>query len=254
MKPIEPKERLIVALDVPSLEEAKPLVDQLLPYVGMFKLGLEMFYSVGAPQAIRFVRTLGGKVFADAKLDDIPNTDAGAARGIIRSGVEMFNLHIGAGRQAILETVKAIEEIFEAERVRSPLLFGVTLLTSLGENDLAELGYGLCCDLDQGGLTHIEEIVVKRAILARQGGLDGVIASPREAVVIRRYCPDLLIVTPGIRPSGSSSDDQKRVATPASAIWAGADYLVVGRPITRPASGAPAEAAKRILDEIAAAG
>lgn len=251
---MEPRERLIVALDVPSLEAAKPLVDQLLPYVGTFKLGLEIFYSLGAPQAIRFVRTLGGKVFADAKLDDIPSTCAGAARGIVRSGIEMFNLHLGTGRQAALATVKAIEEIVETERIKPPLLFGVTLLTSLDEANLAELGYGLCCDLDQGGLTHIEEIVVKRAILARQGGLDGVIASPREAAMIRRYCPDLLIVTPGIRPSGNCRDDQKRVATPASAIWAGADYLVVGRPITRPESGTPAEAAKRILEEIALAG
>ncbi len=219
---MEAKQRLIVALDVNTLDQARELVAELKDVAGMFKIGLELFCSHG-PRAVDVVHEQGGRVFLDLKFHDIPNTVAGAARAATRMGVAMFNLHAAGGAEMMRAAVEAARQ--EAGSGRAPLILAVTVLTSLGADALRE----------EVGLARPPlEQVVFWADQARDCGLDGVVASPREISSIRRQCGDgFLIVTPGIRPAGSAQDDQQRVGAPGEALAAGASYLVVGRPITR---------------------
>lgn len=236
-----PKDRIIVALDVSSLKEAGALIELLTPHVGCFKVGRELMGAVGEPQAIEFVHSRGGKVFCDAKLIDIPNTIAGAARETAKRGVRMFNLMCLGGRAMMEAARKAVDGTVPNKEDR-PLILGVTLLTSLNYNDLVELGIAEQLNIaDEKELATcqadvINDFVVRHlAWLAQDCGLDGVIASAKEAKAIREYCqPEFLIVTPGIRPVWSAAGDQKRITTPRDAILAGADMLVIGRPITNP--------------------
>lgn len=241
MRDLTPRERLLVALDVPTLDEALALVTALQPAVGGFKVGLELCTAEGAPRVARALAAAGGGLFLDLKLHDIPNTVAGATRAVCALGpaVRMLTLHCQGGA-AMLRAAAAAAAAFATR----PLLLGVTVLTSVDAAALrAELGVD----------APLQAHVVHLARLAQACGLDGVVASPHEVAAIRAACgPALLIVTPGVRPAWASVGDQRRVLTPAEALRAGADYLVIGRPITAapPEIGGPAAAAARIVEEL----
>lgn len=225
-----PEERIIVALDVPKLATALALADRLKGAVGCFKVGLELF-AAGGPDAVRWIKARG-KVFLDLKMHDIPETVGRATAVAAGYGVDLLTVHSAGGRAMLSRAAKEAHE--QGARV-----IAVTALTSLDERDLEETRL-------QGPLV---DLVIARARLAQDAGCDGVVASPREAAAIRAACgPGFLIVTPGVRPTGAAVGDQKRVATPRSAVEAGADYIVVGRPIT----GAPdaRSAAEAIAEEL----
>lgn len=273
---MEAKEKIIVALDVSDVKKASDLVEQLAPHVGMFKIGLEFIYhsfrALLAPESDdsaytlrdvrRLFRVLDGNIFLDTKLNDIPNTVKSAAREAGLFGTKMFNIHCLSGMQAMSDSVVMINSMVEKNDIKKskkPLIIGVTFLTSLQQQDLHETGLISRNDpLDDVDLM-IKNKILHLAWLAYVSGLDGVVCSPKEIRTIREYkaIPETFkIVTPGIRPVWASVNDQKRMATPAEAIKDGADYLVIGRPITNPPSeiGGPVEAAKRILEEISAVG
>lgn len=209
--------RIIVALDFPNEAAALALLDRLSPDLCRLKIGKEMFTRLG-PAFVASVINRGFDVFLDLKYHDIPNTVAAACDAAADLGVWMMNVHASGGRK-MMET--AIGRL--SARTHRPLLIAVTVLTSLGQDDITEIGY-------QGTP---QDNVRRLAALTRQSGLDGVVCSPREASMLRGDAgDDFLLVTPGVRPASAALDDQKRVMTPADAITAGASYLVVGRPIT----------------------
>lgn len=228
---MNPKDRLIVALDVDNRERAQVLVDELGPHVGMFKVGKELFTAEG-PQIVRSIVEGGGKVFLDLKFHDIPNTVAKAVGAAAQLGAFFVTLHITGGR-AMLE---AAASALPAEGTQ---LLGVTVLTSHTDASLMETGM-------RGTVV---ETVRQLARLAHESGIDGVVCSPHEIGLIRETAgDDMVIVTPGIRPKGAAKGDQARVTTPGEALRLGCDYIVVGRPITEAAS--PSDAAKAIVDEL----
>lgn len=218
----EARERVIVALDVPDRAAALAAVDELKGLVGAFKIGLQLFTSEG-PGFVREVVEGGNRVFLDVKYHDIPNTVAGAAVQAAGLGVWMLNVHASGGGEMMKAAADAVRESSASTGIPAPKLIGVTVLTSSNEKTLHETG--ITQDLN--------ERVLQLAQLTAKCGLDGVVASPRETVAIRQAlgAEEFLIVTPGIRPSGATNDDQKRVMTPAEAIASGSDYLVIGRPI-----------------------
>ena len=227
------KDRLIVALDVPSLKEAEALVKTLSGSVHIFKIGKELFTSAG-PEAVKMVHRHGAKVFLDLKFHDIPNTVAQALRAASNLNVFMVNVHCLGGRVMMQKAAEAVK----ASCKNPPLLLGVTVLTSLAENDLKQVGIQ----------KKIKDEVSALAKLAKKSGLDGVVASAQEIRLIRKACgKDFLIVTPGVRPAWAAVGDQKRIMTPREAIQAGSDFIVIGRPITQHSD--PLAAARRILDE-----
>jgi orotidine-5'-phosphate decarboxylase len=239
-------QRIIVPLDVPTEEQALALVTQLRGHVGLFKIGLELITSVG-PDIVSKVRDLGGDVFYDGKFNDIPNTVAGAARAATRLRVKMFNVHALGGSEAMKAALEASKNAAQTMGVSRPAVLGVTVLTSIDERIMNQ-------QLHVGG--EIVDEVVHLAKLIDEAGLDGIIASPQEIRDIReRVSADLLIVTPGVRPTWAALQDQKRVMTPGQAIVEGASYLVIGRPITRPPKqiGGAVDAAKKVAQEIEAA-
>ncbi|MBR5946817.1 orotidine-5'-phosphate decarboxylase [bacterium] len=225
---------VITALDVSDREAMRALIRELAPYGGIFKLGLEMFVGFG-PEVVREVIEGGGKVMLDLKLHDIPNTVKKAAKNAGLLGAELLTVQASGGSAMLKAAVEGIKEAGSKTKV-----LAVTVLTSIDEETLNnELGVGKSV-LDQ---------VKSLAMLARESGVDGVVCSPKEITAIRECCgPDFLIVTPGTRPKGSAVGDQKRIKTPAEAINDGANYIVVGRPITEAAS--PAGAMEAILKEI----
>jgi len=228
------RHRLCVALDGSDREWIISTAARLGPHVGWLKLGLEAFTAFG-PELVVEVADLGARIFLDLKLHDIPNTVRRAAANCAATGAAMFNVHAAGGR-AMLEAAR--EGATEGSTAQAPKVLAVTVLTSLDQGAVDELGFGHSPD----------ELVVRWARLAKDVGLDGVVSSAREAPAVRRECgPDFLIVTPGIRPEWSVTGDQRRVTTPAAAIAAGADILVVGRPITGAES--PVSAVRRILDD-----
>ena len=234
-----PADRLIVALDVDSLDRAPGLVDALAGQVTRFKIGSQLFTAAG-PSVVEAVRKRGGEVFLDLKFHDIPNTVEGAAREAVRLGVFMFNIHASGGRAMMRAAAKGAAEAAHTLGLPKPLVIAVTVLTSLDRAALAgELHVS----------SSIEGHVLHLSTLAREAGLDGNVASPIEIRAVRNAMgPAWSIVTPGVRPAGSERDDQSRVATPRAAVAAGADYLVVGRPIT--GAPDPARAAEGILAEM----
>lgn len=228
-------DRLIVALDVNSRESALALVAALRPRVQRFKIGVELFTACG-PALVREILEKGGQIFLDLKFHDIPNTVARAAVAAARLGVGMFTIHLSGGSMMVRRSVDELEAHCQVYRVPRPKVLGVTVLTSLSAEDLDQIG--VC--------RSIEDQVVALAGMGKAAGLDGIVCSPREARIIRETCGrDFLIVTPGIRPGGGEADDQSRTLTPRAALLAGADYLVVGRPIVK--SEDPLEAAETIL-------
>jgi orotidine-5'-phosphate decarboxylase len=215
------RERLVVALDVDSLNQLRSLVRRLAPEVGMFKVGKQLFTHAG-PQAVRLIQELGGEIFLDLKFHDIPNTVAKAAVEATRLGVKMFNVHASGSLEMMRATVKEVRRVCRQERRRRPIMLAVTVLTSLNEDDLKRVGID----------GEVADQVVRLALLTKEAGMDGVVASPHEVADIRKACGRrFVIVTPGIRPFDSNRNDQQRVMTPADAIRAGVDYIVVGRPI-----------------------
>jgi orotidine-5'-phosphate decarboxylase len=228
-------DKLIVALDVSSRESALALVSALRPRVARFKVGTELFTACG-PALIREIQENGGQVFLDLKFHDIPNTVARASVEAARQGVAMLTIHLSGGALMARRTADEVEAHCQVYRLPRPKIFGVTVLTSLSAPDLEQIGV----------MRPLDDQVVALAEMAKAAGLDGVVASPREVRQVREACGrELLIVTPGVRPQGSEPDDQARTLTPREAIEAGADYLVVGRPITR--AHDPLEAAENIL-------
>ncbi|HEY4940903.1 MAG TPA: orotidine-5'-phosphate decarboxylase [Rhizomicrobium sp.] len=236
MSPNRSSNPVFVALDTPDLNRALALAQSVKPYVGGLKIGLEFITACG-PQGVRKVVEIGLPVFADVKFHDIPNTVAGAARALATLGAAIFNVHVAGGEAMMREAAAAARAIDPKVKV-----IGVTVLTSIDESVLEAVG--------QRGPT--ADQVVRLAKLAKQSGLDGVVCSAHEIAALRKACgADFLLVVPGIRPAGADLADQKRVMTPAEAHRAGADILVIGRPITSAAD--PAAAAKAIAEELAAA-
>ena len=231
-------DRLIVALDVHAMEDVKSLVETLGDSVTYYKVGMELFYSVGAP-VVSYLKEKGKQVFLDLKLHDIPNTVAGGLCSLMGLGADILNVHASGGYAMMKKSAEALRAAAEKQGIACPKLIAITVLTSINAEEWAEMGY-------QGG---IGEQVIRLAELAKKAGLDGVVASPQEAAAIRKACgEDFLIVTPGIRPAGSSQDDQSRISTPSAALRNGATHLVVGRPV-RSAEN-PRAAAEKIVKEM----
>ncbi len=238
--PSHPKNRVFVALDTPDVERAAGLVEALRGEVGGIKIGNELFTAQG-PDGVRAVAG-GERLFLDLKFHDIPNTVAGAVRSATRLRPFCLTLHAAGGRAMMQAAAAAAREAAEELEVARPRLLGVTVLTSLDRDDLEAVG--------QPGST--ADQVRRLAGLAQEAGLDGVVCSPREIEILRAdRGVDFILLVPGIRPAWAASGDQKRVTTPGDAIAAGADFLVIGRPITAQAD--PRAAARRIAEELAGA-
>ncbi len=233
------KDKLIVALDVDTADHALALVEQLKDSVGMFKVGMQLFTAAG-PDFVRRIISQGSRVFLDLKYHDIPNTVAMAAVEATRLGISLFNIHTSGGSEMMKWTANAVAETAAHENLAAPKVLGVTLLTSVDQETLKQIGID----------GQPSAVVGRLAKLAQASGLDGVVASAQEIEVIRQAVPqnDFLIVTPGIRSGIDEVQDQRRTMTAAEAIRAGADYLVVGRPII--AAGDVAAAAGRFVNEI----
>lgn len=229
--------KIIVALDVNTKDEAFSLIRQL-EGVEIFKVGLKLFTAEG-PSLLEEIRALGKKAFLDLKLHDIPNTVAGAAKMATRHGVHMLTLHASGGREMMEKAVESASQEAEKENRAKPILLAVTVLTSLKSEHLEEIGM----TADPG------RQVLRLANLARESGVEGVVCSPQEIEMVKRELrSDFLVIAPGIRPSWSAAQDQKRIMTPSQAIQKGADYMVIGRPITQAPS--PHEAFLKILEEL----
>jgi orotidine-5'-phosphate decarboxylase len=232
---LKPSDRIFVALDTADLDHALALAGEIKGLIGGVKLGKE-FFSAQGPEGVRKVSALGLPVFLDLKFHDIPETVAGAVKAALPLKPFMLNVHASGGEAMMQAAVDAAGGAKD-----KPLVLAVTVLTSMGNDDLAAAGV-------VGGA---EEQVLRLAQLAQKSGLDGVVCSAREAEALRQALgPDFKLVTPGIRPEWATADDQKRITTPAEALARGADYIVIGRPIT--AAPDPAAAARRIADELGA--
>jgi orotidine-5'-phosphate decarboxylase len=233
------KNKLIVALDVDTVQRARELFSALRETAGMFKIGMQLFTAAG-PDIVREIIKGGGRVFLDLKYHDIPNTVAAAGVEAARLGVSIFNVHASGGSEMMRRTADAVTAVSEREGLMRPKIIAVTLLTSADADVLVEVGV----------VNNPQQQVTTLAQLAAASDLDGVVASPLEVTAIRAAVAreEFLIITPGIRPSGITANDQKRLMTPAGAIRAGADYLVVGRPIIEASD--PTRAAREIIEEI----
>ena len=234
------KEKLIVALDVETADEAKRVFAELCGEAGMFKVGSQLFTAAG-PELVRSLVSAGARVFLDLKFHDIPNTVAAACREAVRLGVSLLNVHAAGGSEMMRRAAEAVSEEAARLGVGRPRLIAVTVLTSMDAAALAESGVEA---------NHVEQQVARLARLAAESGLDGVVASSHEIRVVREAAGrgGFLVVTPGVRPASVSHDDQKRVMTPAEAVAAGADFVVIGRAILRAAD--PLRAARDVVAEM----
>jgi orotidine-5'-phosphate decarboxylase len=231
------KEKIIIALDVGTKREALALAEALKD-ARVFKIGMELFTAEG-PALLEEAVRMGKKPFLDLKYHDIPNTVAGAVRSAARNGVYMLTLHTSGGMEMMAAAARAAQEESARTGKERPVLLGVTVLTSLKDEELRRIGFAHA----------VADQVLRLAVLAKDSGLDGVVCSPHEIESIKRECgSDFLVVTPGIRPAWAAAQDQKRIMTPAEAIGKGADFLVIGRPITGAPS--PHEAFLKILAEL----
>ncbi|WP_278674524.1 orotidine-5'-phosphate decarboxylase [Acidaminococcus fermentans] len=235
---MDARDRLICALDFPTFDRAKALVEELGDAVTFYKVGMELFYGAG-PDIIRYLKEKDKKVFLDLKLQDIPNTVAHSLAVLTRLGADIMNVHAVGGPKMMAEGMKAVQKAAAELGRPAPKLIAVTVLTSMDEAQWKPLNYA----------KPIGEEVLDLAALTKESGLDGVVASPREAAGIRERCgKDFLIVTPGVRPAWAASNDQSRIDTPAAAIGNGSTHLVVGRPITQ--ADNKQEAVRKILEEM----
>jgi len=231
--------RLIVAIDVHTMEKVQQLIEALGDKVSYYKVGMELFYSVGN-EVITYLNKQGKSIFLDLKLHDIPNTVGQSLAALTElKGISMLNVHATGGPTMMAVAAQAVKNKAKSLGIEPPKLIAVTVLTSMSATEWADLGYG----------KELLAQVVHLAKLAKSAGLDGVVASPQEAAMIRAACgEDFIIVTPGIRPSGAAINDQSRIATPAGALANGASHLVIGRPIT--AAEHPQQAVQAILQEM----
>lgn len=221
-RPKTSKDRIVLALDVDTIEEVEEIVKELKDYVGFFKVGLQLIASTGF-DSIDIIKNNGGKVFFDSKFHDIPNTVAKASVNLLRKGVDFFNVHIQGGSKMISSTVKLTREFAKRNNIEQPTILGVTLLSSFGQKTLTEeLNVNL----------NIDEYVANLTKIAINSGINGVVASSIEAKEIRKTLnDDFIIMCPAVRPTWSCVNDQIRVLTPKTAINYGVDYLIVGRPV-----------------------
>ena len=234
------KEKLIVAIDTDNYEKAVKLIDSLEDSVDIYKVGLEN-YIASRGKTVDYLKSKGKKIFLDLKFHDIPNTMKSAVRAAIKDGVWMMTIHV-SDMEGMRQCAQIAKEEAERLNIEKPLIIGVTVLTSLSNEDLSDIG----CNLNT------EETAIKRAKLAKAAGLDGVVCSAREVDKIVEACgDDFMTVCPGIRPKNAASGDQKRVVTPGEAIKKGAKTIVVGRPITK--AEVPSQAADEIVKEIESA-
>ena len=234
---INGKERLIVAIDTDDLDKAKELIDQLEDSVDIFKVGLEQYVATKG-KTVDYLKEKGKKIFLDLKFHDIPNTMKSAVRAAVRDNVWLMTIHV-SDLEGMRQCALVAKEEAERLNIEKPIIVGVTVLTSLSNEDLKDIG----CNMTT------EELVIKRAKLAKESGIDGIVCSAKEVDKIVEVCgEDFVTVCPGIRPTSASAGDQKRVVTPAEAIRNGAQYLVVGRPITQ--SENPKQSAIDIAKEI----
>lgn len=232
--------KLIVALDLANGDEAREVAKRLSGQVGMFKVGSQLFTAAG-PAIVRELITSGERVFLDLKFHDIPNTVAAASVQATLLGVSIFNIHATNGAETMLRTRAAVDEVVAKEGIQKPAVIAVTALTSLDDATMGQIGVS----------DSVPEQVIRLAQLTNSAGLDGVVASPREIAMVRAAVTNegFLIVTPGVRPAGAAQDDQKRVMSARDAIAAGADYLVIGRPVL--AAQDPIAAIEAIVSEMA---
>lgn len=233
---MELKDRIVIALDFDSAAESLRLVEQLRGRVGLFKVGSQLFAAEG-PSVVGKIIAMGERVFLDLKLHDIPNTAAQAAKAAQVMGVSMITVHASGGSRMMAAVMRALKS--SRPEQKRPLVLAVTLLTSLGPSDLDPLGLS----------SPLADQVVRLAHIAIEAGVDGLVVSPAEVALLRRHFGSSpLLMTPGIRPAGTALNDQARVATPEAALKDGADYLVIGRPVT--ANPNPLESLNRILETI----
>lgn len=238
-KPTSAKDRIILALDVDTLEEVEKLVIELKDYVGYFKIGLQLFSSYGCG-AIKIVKDNGGKVYYDLKFHDIPNTVAHACSNLVKHDIDFFNIHIQGGSKMVTQAVKASKDTAKSLNLEPPTILGVSLLSSFGQRTLTE---ELCVE------KNLVDYILQLTKIAKDNGLDGIVAGASEAKKIRQeFGDDFIILCPATRPTWAAVNDQVRVDTPTEAIKAGVDYLVIGRPITDAVD--KIAAVKLIIDEI----
>ena len=235
----EIKKRLVLALDVEELDEAKKLVDELSPYIGTFKVGLQLFCGYGL-EIVNYIKEKNADFFLDVKLHDIPNTVEKASYNVIKNGANFFNVHATGGIEMMKAAKKGALKAAEKYSRKKPLVLAVTVLTSINQETLSN---------ELSNSKNVEDFVIQLAKNAKSAGLDGVVASARELKAIKKELGgDFIVLTPGIRPSWSAKDDQARIATPKSAIEDGADFIVLGRAITKAEN--KIEAIKKIYEEI----
>lgn len=238
MDNLTPSERILCALDTTNVDKACMLAGELKPFVGGVKLGLE-FFGANGPQGFNRVSEKNQNIFLDLKLHDIPNTVAKAIHSLMPLKPKIMTIHTSGGSAMMKAAAKAATDAAQRQDCPRPTIVGVTILTSLDSDDLKSVGYH----------SNVSMQVVKLARLAKDSGLDGVVCSPHEIKLIKEACgQDFKLIVPGIRPTGSEKGDQKRVMTPNEAVKLGADYLVIGRPITQ--AQYPADAARLIAEEI----
>ena len=234
---INGKERMIVAIDTNEFDKAKEIIDKLENSVEIFKVGLEQYIATRG-KTVDYLNEKGKKIFLDLKFHDIPNTMQSAVRAAVRDKVWLMTIHV-SDIEGMRQCAQAAREEAEKLNIQKPIIVGVTVLTSLSNQDLQDIG----CNLTT------EELAIKRAKLAKEAGIDGIVCSAQEVDKIVEACgKDFITVCPGVRPQGADKGDQKRVVTPKEAINKGAHYLVVGRPITKAQN--PKEAAISIVNEI----
>lgn len=232
-------ERIILALDVADTQSAIDIANRFKDHIDIFKIGFELFTAAG-PKIVEEINSLGKKVFLDLKFHDIPNTVSKTASVVAKLGVFMFNVHTLGGYEMMSKTAETLVNTSLKENIQKPLLIGVTILTSLDQRALT----------DELGIVQSMRAQVKHlSSLAKNAGLDGVVASPEDIEAVKSRCGDkFLVVTPGIRPSWTPADDQKRAMTPREALNLGADYIVIGRAIL--SQPEPLKALEKILEEI----
>ena len=235
----EIRKKLVLALDVEDIEDAKKLVDELSPYIGTFKVGLQLFCGYGL-EIVNYIKEKNSDFFLDVKLHDIPNTVEKASFNVIKNGANFFNVHATGGIEMMKAAKKGALEAAQKYGKKKPLVLAVTVLTSINQDTLSN---------ELSNTKSVEDFVIQLAKNARAAGLDGVVASAKELKAIKREVgEDFIVLTPGIRPAWSATHDQQRIATPLSAIKDGADFIVLGRAVT--AASDKIEAMKKIYEEI----
>jgi len=233
------RKKLVLALDVEDIVEAKKLVDELSPYIGTFKVGLQLFCGYGL-EIVNYIKEKNSDFFLDVKLHDIPNTVEKASYNVIKNGANFFNVHATGGIEMMKAAKRGATLAAEKYGKKKPLVLAVTVLTSISQETLSN---------ELSNTKTVEDFVIQLAKNAKLAGLDGVVASAKELSAIKRELgDDFIVLTPGIRPAWSATNDQQRIATPSSAIKDGADFIVLGRAVT--AADDKIEAIKKIYEEI----